>query len=250
MKTTYKHNFKTFIIFFLINLSINAQNTTNQLEKNKGVFNNIQVDKLDNRIETVLIGDQEWTSNNLNVSKYRNGDLIPEVKDKEKWKNLKTGAWCYLSNDKNNNVYGKLYNWYAVSDPRGLAPNGFKIPSDSDWHKLIKYLGGKHSAHPKLTKKYKLIPFVYKEYSLILPNNSSGFSGIMNAGYRLDNGVFGNDEYNCWWTSTSTIYGNNTATAIGTMFTEIEEGTNKFQDQVSPVQFDKSFGFYVRCIKD
>jgi antitoxin component YwqK of YwqJK toxin-antitoxin module len=71
-----------------------------------------------------------WADKNLDVSRYRNGDLIPEVKDPQEWKNLTTGAWCYYNNDpKYGAIYGKLYNWYAVNDPRGLAPNGYHIPS-------------------------------------------------------------------------------------------------------------------------
>ena len=70
-------------------------------------------------IETVVIGTQEWTVKNLDVSRYRNGDIIPEVKDHKKWVELKTGAWCYYNNDpENGKIYGKLYNWYAVNDPR------------------------------------------------------------------------------------------------------------------------------------
>ena len=81
-------------------------------------------------IETVKIGSQEWTVKNLDVTRYRNGDIIPEVKDPIEWASLKTGAWCYYDNDpKNGKIYGKLYNWYAVNDPRGLAPEGFHIPS-------------------------------------------------------------------------------------------------------------------------
>jgi len=101
-----------------------------ELRGNKIMF---QVRVFRDNNETVIIGTQEWTTKNLNVSKYRNGDIIPEVKDPEKWGNLKTGAWCYYNNDpKNGAMYGKLYNWYAVNDPRGLAPEGFHIPSDSE----------------------------------------------------------------------------------------------------------------------
>jgi uncharacterized protein (TIGR02145 family) len=89
-------------------------------------------------IETVNIEDQEWTTKNLNVSRYRNGDVIPEVKDPIKWKNLKTGAWCYFNNDpKNGAIYGKLYNWYAVNDSRGLAPEGFHIPTKNELYYMI-----------------------------------------------------------------------------------------------------------------
>jgi len=89
----------------------------------------------------VTIGTQTWTTKNLNVSTYRNGDKIPQVQDKKAWAKLKTGAWCYNESQtavknsliKTNEKYGKLYNWYAVNDPRGLAPKGYHIPSDAEW---------------------------------------------------------------------------------------------------------------------
>ena len=93
--------------------------------------------------QTVTIGSQVWTTKNLDVATYRNGDVIPQVEDAEAWANLTTGAWCYYANDASNGTkYGKLYNWYAVSDPRGLAPKGFHIPSDAEWTVLTDYLGG------------------------------------------------------------------------------------------------------------
>ena len=78
--------------------------------------------------ETVTIGKQTWMKKNLDVSRYRNGDVIPEVADLSTWVNLTTGAWCYYENKSDNGTtYGKLYNWYAVNDPRGLAPAGWHI---------------------------------------------------------------------------------------------------------------------------
>ena len=90
-----------------------------------------------------LIGNQTWTTKNLNVSKYRTGDLIPQVQDPTLWDNLTTGAWCYYENNSaNGTIYGKLYNWYAVTDSRGLAPTGYHIPNNSEFMTLINYLGG------------------------------------------------------------------------------------------------------------
>ena len=74
---------------------------------------------------SIKICSQVWMLKNLDVSNYRNGDPIPQVTDPGQWANLTTGAWCYLSNDPaNGTVYGKLYNWFAVTDPRGLTPKG------------------------------------------------------------------------------------------------------------------------------
>ncbi len=95
-----------------------------------------------NTYKTVRIGNQIWMAENLNVSHYRNGDPIPQVQDTVKWTNLTTGAWCYYENNAANGyVYGKLYNWYAVNDPRGLAPKGWHVPKDGDWTVLERFLG-------------------------------------------------------------------------------------------------------------
>ena len=91
----------------------------------------------------VTIGTQIWTGCNLNVTTFRNGDTIPEVTDIVAWYSLTTPAWCYYDNDPANEaVYGKLYNWYAINDPRGLAPIGYHIPTDSEFNTLSTFLGG------------------------------------------------------------------------------------------------------------
>src|SRR5436190_5685295 len=78
----------------------------------------------------VRIGNQVWMLKNLDVTRYRNGDKIPYVKSPTEWAALTTGAWCWYKNDSATGaVYGKLYNWFAVNDPRGLAPMGWHVPS-------------------------------------------------------------------------------------------------------------------------
>ena len=102
-------------------------------------------------LSSVVIGTQTWTTKNLDVETYRNGDVIPQVQDATAWSNLTSGAWCYYENNTaNGSTYGKLYNWYAVNDPRGLAPNGYYIPSDADWKILTDYLGGESAAGTKM----------------------------------------------------------------------------------------------------
>jgi len=82
---------------------------------------------------------QTWISKNLTVSHYRNGDTIPQVTDNTQWYNLTTGAWCWYNNDSANYWQdGKLYNWYALNDPRGIAPLGWHVSSLSDWNRLVK----------------------------------------------------------------------------------------------------------------
>lgn len=94
---------------------------------------------------SIQIGNQVWMTENLNVDKFRNGDPIPHAKTSAEWEKArknKQPAWCYYDYDPaNGKKYGKLYNWYAVNDPRGLAPKGWHVPSDAEWGVLADYLG-------------------------------------------------------------------------------------------------------------
>lgn len=101
-----------------------------------------QVTDIDgNSYDTVRIGTQTWMADNLNVSRFRNGDTIPEAKTEEEWEDAGDNGrpvWCYYDNDSaNGSKYGKLYNCYAVSDSRGLAPEGWHVPSDDEWDSLV-----------------------------------------------------------------------------------------------------------------
>ena len=104
--------------------------------------------------QTVTIGTQVWMTKNLDVSTFRNGDTIPQAKTTEEWKRAgenQQPAWCYYDNDPANGAkYGKLYNWYAVNDSRGLAPVGYHVPSDAEWTKLTDFLGGESVASTKM----------------------------------------------------------------------------------------------------
>ena len=86
----------------------------------------------------VKIANKHWISKNLDVTHYKNGDTIPQVQDAATWATLTTGAWCYYENQTaNGTTYGKLYNWYAMNDPRGIAPEGWHVPSDVEWVAMI-----------------------------------------------------------------------------------------------------------------
>jgi uncharacterized protein (TIGR02145 family) len=92
------------------------------------------------QVQTVTIGTQVWMTKNLDVSTFRNGEIIPEAKTNIEWEaagDNKQPAWCYYDNNPANGTkYGKLYNWYAVNDPRGLAPDGWHVPTDQEWYEL------------------------------------------------------------------------------------------------------------------
>ncbi len=94
----------------------------------------------------VKIGKQVWMTKNLDVDKFRNGDSIPLAKTEEEMlKAEKEGkpVCCYYDFDPGKGeIYGKLYNWFAVNDKRGLAPEGWHVPRNAEWAELVNYLGG------------------------------------------------------------------------------------------------------------
>jgi uncharacterized protein (TIGR02145 family) len=102
--------------------------------------------------KTVVIGKQAWMAENLNVDKFRNGDMIYEIKPGlkskracKKWKKLGnkgTPACCYYYNyPENGEEFGRLYNWFAVNDKRNIAPEGWHVPTDEEWKELETHLG-------------------------------------------------------------------------------------------------------------
>ena len=189
-------------------------------------------------LPTIQIGIQKWMTQNLNTSFYRNGDTIPYVTDATAWAGLTTGAWCYYNNDPaNGEIYGKLYNWYAVKDSThgGLAPLGWHIPTDAEWTTLTTTLGGTSVAGGKMkmagTTKWTT------------PNtgatNSSGFAGLP-GGYRYFNGTFSSIGYNgIWWSSTEVSATNAWFRYLGYS----DSNVDRFDD-------GKTNGFSVRCLRD
>ncbi len=155
-------------------------------------------------LPTIQIGTQKWMSKNLDVAFYRNGDPIPQVTDPTVWAALTTGAWCYYNNDSTQGTrYGKLYNWYAVNDPRGLAPTGWHIPSDAEWSALSTTLGGDAVAGGKM----KEAGTPHWASPNTAGNNNSGFAGLP-GGYRNNGSFIGVTTTGYWWSATesSTSY--------------------------------------------
>ena len=199
----------------------------------------MQVTSTSTEIKTAVImsvgfGKQIWMKTNLDVSRYRNGDEIPQVQDPEKWSNLTTGAWCYYENNTSNGVvYGKLYNWYAVHDPRGLAPVGWHIPSDEEWTALTDFLGGANVAGEKM----KLILSNTSNKEELNKNNFSGLlGGLINDAPCKFAGI---GRSGIWWSSTA-VYGSY-AWYRGLYFNNKEVTRN---------YLNKTIGFSVRCVKD
>lgn len=147
---------------------------------------------------TVKLGTQTWSGSNLVVSKFRNGEVISEAKTPEEWKAAGAAgrpAWCYYENDPlNGKKFGKLYNWYAVNDKRGLVPKGWHIATNSDWSLLLKNLTGMDIAGTKLKSKTG-----WKSNS---GTDLIGF-GALPAGYRNQDGKFeGSGTRSQWWSNS------------------------------------------------
>jgi len=196
---------------------------------------------------TVTICAQVWMTKNLDVTTYRNGDTIPQVTDPTAWANLTTGAWCYYYNDPANGpIYGKLYNWYAVNDTRGLAPTGWHVASDAEWNKLVKCIDPSADTTCQSCSQSAGAGGAMKETGTshwLSPNagatNSSGFAGLP-GGYRDYNGTFlnvGDNGY--WWSSTEST------TTVAWLRILFYFNSNVYRDNVS-----KSLGFSVRCLRD
>jgi uncharacterized protein (TIGR02145 family) len=179
-----------------------------------------------NVYHTVTIGTQVWMVENLKVTHYRNGDIIPNIIDQTQWDNLTTGAYC---NYGDISTYGRLYNWYAVSDNRNIAPAGWHVPSETEWTTLINYLGGASVACNKLRE-----PGDAHWKSLNTgATNQSGFTALP-GGFRIVGETFEyQGDFGLWATSTFV--------------------NDVFMAVFSYVQFEtdnKAMGISVRCVKD
>ena len=188
--------------------------------------------------ETIIIGKQTWMKKNLDVSKFRNGDIIPEVRSQEEWSAAALDdkpAWCYYDNDPANGLkYGKLYNWAAVNDPRGLAPEGWHVPSAKEWLTLRNYLGGKDSAGTKMKSNSGWMDNKGKNGN---GTNTSGFTGLPGGSYEQN--FYGVTNNGMWWSSTEE-----------SQFYAWRLSLHYHSDGLSLFNDNKEYGLSVRCVKD
>lgn len=164
--------------------------------------------------ESVKIGNQEWMTKNLDVQQFQNGDPILEPKTRDEYDQIFTEgnpAWCYYRNNpKNGEKYGKLYNWYAVSDPRGLAPKGWHVPSDAEWTQLTEFLGDTTENGIHLGSSAGKMKSKDGWKRSCNGNNESGFSGLPGGRRDMPNGynfnIYRDFKYlgysGFWWSST------------------------------------------------
>jgi uncharacterized protein (TIGR02145 family) len=193
------------------------------------------MDKDGNDYTTVTLGSQTWMAENLKAARYHNGDYILNVPDSIEWGNLTTGASCDYRNIPGNSLtYGKLYNFYAVTDPRIICPTGWHIPSDAEWTTLTTYLGT-DAAGGKLKETGTT--------HWLSPNtgatDESGFTALP-GGFRYGDGTFYNlNLYACFWSSTEE--------------TSISAWSRILSNNYAYVTREadhKTHGYSVRCVKD
>jgi uncharacterized protein (TIGR02145 family) len=193
------------------------------------------IDNEGNSYATIILNNgQEWMSENLRTTTYANGDPIPNVSDNGQWAGLSAGAWAHYENNSNNDYpYGKLYNRYAVSDPRNVCPMGWHVPSDTEWFLLSNYLGVEAGGKMKSSgTQFWLAPNTGA-------TNLSGFSGLP-AGIRNYDGAFyeiGSSGY--WWTNS--LEGN------GFYWNRSLNSTNP---DISRNYRPPRVGHSVRCVRD
>jgi len=188
-----------------------------------------------NIYNAVILGTQTWMMENLKTTRYRNGDPIPTGLSDTVWSNTSSGAYAIYNNDNGNNTpYGKLYNWYAVSDGRQLAPAGWHVSTDDEWTTLVTYLGGLGVAGGKLKEAGTT-----HWNSPNLATNESSFTALP-AGQRSWYGPF-NDlgHYGYWWSASEGF-------ASGSWGWSMVNSENF----VVRYNYTQKCGFSVRCVKD
>lgn len=238
-----------FLLFFSIPIFVHTLAQEQQTEQEEVIVAGQGItDRDGNRYNTVIIDNQEWMTQNLRTSHYANGDSIPQVTDRGEWADLSTGSWTYYNND-NYFVthYGKLYNWYAVNDSRGLCPVGWRVPSDDDWKMLEQQLGmseselqrmGTRGSEEQIGGKLKSTDRQLWREPNRGASNESGFSGLP-GGNRSETGGFdGIGSMGLWWSSTEAGSG------MAWMRLLSHDNAN-----ITKLYSDKRYGFSVRCFQ-
>ncbi len=204
-------------------------------------------DQQGNIYKTIVIGTQEWMAENLNTNTYRNGEVIPSANSNAWWSNTTQGMLAYYNNDENNACpYGKLYNWYACVDSRGLCPAGWHVPSDEEWSTMINYIDpsadGGYTAPNVAGIAMRSAGTIeggdgYWDEGSVEGTNISGFSALPGGCRWIDGDYFnmGLDGY--WWSST-----------------QYDSGSAYGRRLYGPYATDSfgpaNFGWSVRCLRD
>lgn len=190
-----------------------------------------------NIYKTVKIGSQVWMVENLKTTKYKDGTPIPNVTDSRTWSNLTTGAYCdYENTPENSTIFGRLYNWYAAIDSRGICPKGWHVSSDNEWTTLTTFLGGKENG---AGGKLKEIGITHWKNPNTDATDETGLTALP-GGNRSEIGPFGFiGEGGYWWSLNMGDIG----------FYELRYMSYD-DSNVYCLNIDKNSGFSVRCVRD
>ncbi|MBL7939599.1 MAG: fibrobacter succinogenes major paralogous domain-containing protein [Flavobacteriales bacterium] len=189
---------------------------------------------------STMICGAEWMTRNLEATTYRNGDPIPQVTDPAAWAQLTTGAWCWYNNDSATyHRSGRLYNWYAVNDARGLAPQGWHVLTDAEWEGMETCLG-------EDSVGYRLRAAGQWPGAATMIDNSSGFHGLP-SGKRSAEGTFSHaDSSAVYWTANE---GSVSEAWCGRLIHNAN--VSSVPSMITGVGYmNKAEGYAVRCVKD
>lgn len=198
-------------------------------------------DKSGNAYQIKTIGDHTWTIRNLETTKFDDGSDIPLIADDLLWGSTVTSAYCKYTG------YGKLYNYYAVTDSRNLCPAGWHVSTDNDWKSLEISLGMSQDQADATGQRGTVEGGMLKSTTVYdvwnSPNtgatNSSGFSAY-GAGYRSNGGIFADKLISAdFWCTPE--YEATTAWS---------RSLNVSSAQIVRLNINKGYGFSVRCVKD
>lgn len=213
-------------------------NGTSEAEFNETIVYGLAADIDGNAYRTIEIGDQTWMAENLRTTKYRNGEDITNVTSNSQWVALTTEA--YSSYDNNTDLdqlatHGLLYNWYAVSDSRNIAPEGWHVATQADWDVLVAEVGGVVVSGAKLKEAGNT-----HWNSGSSASNSSGFTALPSGRRQYTDGTFINSGFNGFWWSN---------TANGADFSFYYQ-LNYDSNPIVAANFLRAAGYAVRCVKD
>ncbi|MFZ4544061.1 MAG: fibrobacter succinogenes major paralogous domain-containing protein [Saprospiraceae bacterium] len=221
-----------------VKISVLPDGTSNAVFNTALVYGTVR-DNDGNNVKTITIGTQTWTAENLRSTRFRNGDPIPQISGNTEWKQMSSAACCTYDNTTDKNkiaTNGRLYNWFAVSDVRNMAPPGWHVATDAEYALLSTVLAGDKKSGGALKETG---PTHWTN-----PNtgatNSSGFTALPGGRREFGDGTFINNGYNgFYWTSSAY----NPDYSWYRFF-------NYNDTEMVRANFHKQYGFAVRCVKD